>query len=527
MKAYQLAGALEVLGARIPGPVALYTAPTREPLLRTFANRGIEVLTGCSSTVFQDDLAFWSSLVHPEDRPSVRGASERLAAAGEVTLEYRIRLPDGETLWVRDHMALPEPGGGGDAVVVGFLLDVTEFRRLGEGPTETLEERIATAQRLESVGTLVDEAAHDFNNLLTAIVSSVLVLRDELSSPQAQEDLDVIQTAAGRGAALVRQLTAFVGRSRHLPGPLSPLAVVRELDPLLRRSLGRGVSLEVEGPADTWEVRADRARLEQIAFNLVRNAREIMAGRGEVRISTKNLVLEDPLRATGGDLLEAGRYVVLTVRDSGPGVPVELRDRIFDPFYTSKLDEGARTGFGLTAVRRVARSCGGGVRVGGVPGEGAVFEVFLPVEHSSRAHLDRPQGGGARILVVEDDDAVRGMLERALRRLGYAVVSASSAKEALEIFELVGPSLDLVVCDVVLPDRPGPELVEALGDRRAGLGVVYISGYGPEVLASQGERPEMAPLLRKPFAPADLQAAVTAALARLVASADGLSKDIG
>jgi two-component system cell cycle sensor histidine kinase/response regulator CckA len=530
MNADRLTGALEVLGARIPGPVALYTAPAREPLLRTFANRGIDVLTGCPSAVFRDDVAFWPSLIQAEDRPSIRKASERLSAAGEITLEYRIRLPDGETLWVRDHMALREPSGAADAVVVGLLLDVTELRRL-RGDNTALEERIIAAQRMESMGAFVGEAAHDFNNLLTAILSSVLVLRDELSSAQAQKDLDVIESAAGRGAALIRQLTAFVGRSRRLPGPLNPLAVVRELEPVLRRSLGQNTTLTVEGPADTWEVRADRARLEQVALNLVRNAREVLPGGGTVHISTRNVVPEAPLRAAGGDLLQEGRYVVLSVQDSGPGVPVDLRDRIFDPFYTNKEDEGACTGFGLTAVRRIARSYGGAVRVGGFPGAGAAFEVYLPVSDATGVLQDQPRaregGVGARILVVEDDEAVRGMLERALRQLGYAVVAASSSAEALEIFHLVGPSLDLVVCDVVLPDRPGPVLVEALCKRRPSLGVVYMSGYGPDVLASHTEHLDVAPLLRKPFAPADLQEAVTQALASPAARRGERSKDIG
>lgn len=510
----ELHDALRLLGERLPGEdIVLYTALRDAPLRRTFIGAGVETLTGYPQAVFRNDPDKWSSIVHAEDRVRMVAVLE-VFREGERTLEYRIRTAEGHERWVRDTLRVGPRGEGGD-VLIGRLSDGSELRRL-KSEASALQERLWRAQRLESVGAMAGGVAHDFNNLLTAILSSAQMLRDQVHSSESRQDLEVIEEAAGRGAALVRQVMTFASRSGQRSGTVSLSNMVRGLEDILGRAMGEDVLLAVHAPDDVWEINGDTSRLEQVLLNLAMNAREAMPDGGTVEIVVSNIELPSDLLAAAGDVLRPGKYARLTVRDTGPGIPAELLDRIFDPFFSTKAQGAGRAGFGLTAVQRVARGYGGAVRVIGADGQGTAFEVYFPVSPAAGEPLQAPPpmevaSGGVRVLVVEDDPAVLGIVERALTRAGHAVVSVGNAAEGLRVFDRVQPPFDLVVSDVILPDRSGPVLVQALRRRVPDLAVVYMSGYGQDALEGEDENQEMT-FLHKPFAPSQLLDAVREAL---------------
>ncbi len=511
----QLQAALRLIGDRVPGdPLVLYTASLAQPLSRKFVGAGVETLTGYPIQVFRNDPGKWGALIYADDRTRMLAVLETVTS-GERTLEYRIRTSEGQERWVRDTFRVGLEGEGG-AQVIGRVVDVSDTRRL-RTEAEALQERLWKSQRLESVGAMTGGVSHDFNNLLTAILSSVQMLSDQLPNQEARDDLTVIEEAAGRGAALVRQVMTFATRNDQRSGPVSVGGVVKDLEAILGRAMGEDVTVAVHAPKDLWEIEGERSRIEQVLLNLAMNAREAMPDGGLVEIVVSNIELTSELTAASGDVLQPGKYTRLTVRDTGPGIPAELLDRIFDPFFSTKAEGVGRAGFGLTAVLRIARSYSGAVRVTGGDGQGTSFEVYFPVRPvaggpvADPVAMDAPSGG-VRVLVVEDDPAVLSIVNRALTRAGHAVITAGNAAEGLRIFDLVRPTFDLVVSDVILPDRPGPMMVASLRKRSPHLAVVYMSGYGEESLGL-GDGEEIT-FLHKPFAPRQLLQAVQEALSR-------------
>jgi CheY-like chemotaxis protein len=315
---------------------------------------------------------------------------------------------------------------------------------------------------------------------------------------------------------MVRQILQFVARREHQSGPVDVNRVVADLEAILCRRLGFGVLLELKLSERVPEILSDAAQLEQVILNLAVNAREAMPEGGDVRVETALVTLGEGLPVEGTDVLAPGNYVRISVSDTGPGVPSEIRDRIFEPFFTTKGPGASAGGFGLSTVQRIVRGHGGGIVVDSVPEGGAVFHIHLPVREPTTTgvapevaavSLPRPVSG-VRLLVVEDDPAVRELMRRALGRDGHAVAAVGSAADALRAFDGARPPFDVVVIDVVLPDRSGPVLARALRRRHPGVGVVYASGYGEYGGADR----EPGVFLPKPFTPVELQTAIQRAL---------------
>jgi PAS domain S-box-containing protein len=393
-----------------------------------------------------------------------------------------------------------------DPAVQGIVLtsrDVTEKRRL--------EARLAQSERLDAIGQLAGGIAHDFNNVLLVIRGYSSVLGATLEDPEHLADVGEIANAAERATELTRQLLAFGRRQLMQPQPLEIADVVLDVESLLRRSLREDVEFEVDIDPSTPLVMADATQIEQVLMNLVVNARDAIDGPGHVRLSVGDTIVEGFTQTTS-PRLTPGRYVTVTVEDSGSGIDDAVRPHIFDPFFTTK-PEGIGTGLGLSTVHGIVAQSGGGIEVRTSPA-GSTFVVHLPVAEEPAAAapvlaLVAPAGpdGAETILLVEDEDAVRELVRRVLEDGGYAVLTASRPSEA-EALLAEHEHVDLLLTDVVMPEMSGYDLARRIEERRQGLGVLFMSGYAPQgsVDADAGE------LLKKPFTPDQLARAVRAAL---------------
>lgn len=393
-----------------------------------------------------------------------------------------------------------------DGTIAGAILiqqDITE-QRAGQEALRRSAEQLRHAQKMEAVGQLAGGIAHDFNNLLTGILSySDLVLQELRQGDPIRADIEQIRHAGERAAALTRQLLAFSRRQVLQPRVLSLNGSVAELDSMLRRLLGAGVSLETELDPGLGYVLADPNQLEQVLVNLVVNARDAMPAGGRVTIATANRLLNGTDAARGNGV-RAGAYVTLSVSDTGGGMDVPTQARIFDPFFTTK-PAGKGTGLGLSTVYGIVEQSGGHLAVESAPGQGATFTIFLPrhagpsVAGPGQADRRSLPGGTETLLLVEDEAAVRASARRLLERHGYTVIEARHGADALRIVEAGDRQFDLVVTDLVMPEMGGRELVERLRARQPSLKVLYMSGYSEQAVTVDGVMPPATGFLEKPF----------------------------
>jgi len=428
--------------------------------------------------------------------PRVREAFEAVLERGErVSFEADWTSPAGRRVLARLYGAPVRDDGGALVGVVVLMADVSAQRRL--------EEQLLQAQKLEAVGRLAGGVAHDFNNQLTVILGTAEALSTQVARELVAE-VDQISSAAKSSAALTRQLLAFSRRQILEPRILNLNAVVAELDPLLRRTLGAGVEVgTVLGPA-LWNVLADPIQLQTALLNLATNARDAMGGRGKLTIETANVQLDrDYLQGRGAS---PGQYVMLSVTDDGAGMDAEAQTHVFEPFFTTK-PVGEGTGLGLSTVHGIVSQSGGLIQVDSKPGQGTTFRIHLPraegVPMAEPAPQPRPRGGSERLLLVEDDPTVRPVLARVLRDTGYHVLEAADGQAASEL-AAQSPDFDLLISDLVMPRVGGVELAARLRATRPALRVLYVSGYADGAALRSVGRELGTALLAKPFTPADL-----------------------
>jgi PAS domain S-box-containing protein len=378
-------------------------------------------------------------------------------------------------VWSRDTVV------EGRAVRIATVSDVTE--------RVELQHELQQAQKMEAVGRLAGGIAHDFNNALTAILASAELLEDAVASdPDAAGDLADIRAAAERAASLTARLLAFGRRQVLRVEDVSLDDVLARVEPLLRRTLGEHIELRV-GAAATWSVRVDPGQMEQVVLNLAVNARDAMPGGGTLTLATKNA--SRARTSTGeGITVPAGDYVELTVQDTGVGMDAITRTRVFEPFFTTKPPpEG--TGLGLSMVHGIVRQSGGFTSVESSPGEGNPAPSEPSVEAES--------GPRPRVLVVEEEDVLRGITCRVLEGMGYEVLATANGEEALAWIARDRPPLDLLVTDLFMSHVGGRELATELGRVYPELRVLYVSGYSGEAAGQLGLLGNGTGYLRKPF----------------------------
>jgi two-component system, cell cycle sensor histidine kinase and response regulator CckA len=448
----------------------------------------------------------------PEDR-AVGGPVTELREAADTGRSERTgwrQRADGTRVWAETVITLTEPtdsdpGNSGYAVVIR---DVTARRQAEEVARET-DEKLRQAQRLEAVGRLAGGIAHDFNNLLTIILGNLdLILDHDTSADLTRGLLDDVRDAGRRAAVLTRQLLTFSRRQTVAPRRVDVNVVVTEMGSLLRRTIGDHITLVTDLRPEIGPVLADPGHLEQVILNLAVNARDAMPQGGTLAIRTSEVDLpaaELPADAEG----PPGRYVALTVADTGVGMDEATKARIFEPFFTTK-EIGKGTGLGLATVYGNVKQARGWVAVDSRPGAGATFRVFLPrAEGAADAAVvpppaqERPRGSET-VLLVEDEPALRDLTRRILESAGYTVLTCSDGKAAVEASHHFSGKIDLLVTDLVMPVVNGRQLAETLKAERRRLRVLFMSGYTDSTLAKLGGLMADEDLLDKPFVPDEL-----------------------
>jgi two-component system, cell cycle sensor histidine kinase and response regulator CckA len=442
-----------------------------------------------------DKASYPGDIVVSEDQAAVADAVRRYAigAAMSGDLQVRLRAQSEEPVL----MSLAGIRGLGDAAVLLSLKDNSEEARL--------KGQIAQAIKMQAVGQLAGGVAHDFNNILTAIIGHCdLMLMRHTPGDSDYDEIQQIKANSNRAAALTRQLLAFSRQQTLRPQVLQLPDVVSDVGNLLKRLLGENIRLEVSHGRNLGAVRADPGQLEQVIVNLVVNARDAMVEGGTVSIRTFGFQAAQ-VREMKNDFMPIGDYTGLSVSDTGIGIPKELLSKIFEPFYTTK-EVGKGTGLGLSTVYGIVKQSGGFIFADSTVGKGTTFTIYLPVYAAEAEENARPvvrkkgtteTWGTGTILLVEDEDMVRSVAERALVRQGYTVITANDGEQGLARLAQAG-KIDLLISDVVMPGMDGPAMVRAARANNPSLPVLFMSGYAEEQLRKSIDIDNVA-FLPKPF----------------------------
>jgi two-component system, cell cycle sensor histidine kinase and response regulator CckA len=393
-----------------------------------------------------------------------------------------------------------------DRHVLGIASEITE-RRTAEDALRLSEDQFRQSQKMEAIGQLAGGVAHDFNNLLTAILGYTALLLDTARDrPELIEDLEEIKRAGERAGALIRQLLTFSRKQVLRPTILDLNDVVTELEKMLVRLIGEDVRLETITAAELCHIRADPSQIDQVLMNLAVNARDAMPRGGVLRIETMNDVMPASPRQPAAP---RARCVLLRVSDSGAGIAPEIRDRIFDPFFTTK-GPGKGTGLGLSTVYGIVMHSGGTINVESEPNRGTSFSIRFPAVDvpvdtlTTAAGSTLPHAGTETILLVEDEAAVRHLVQRVLSRRGYEVLEARDVAHAAEIAATFPGHIHMLLSDIVMPGLSGPDLAQRIIAGRPGIRVMYISGFASKLNTERGSLSSSVTILHKPFTPESL-----------------------
>ena len=482
----------------------------------------------------------WSTAVHPADIPStIRAWRRAVAGKSMFVAEHRVRGKDGawrnfairglpisdETgriiEWVGVHTDITHQRAAEAALreqAASLLLEVhqrqhaeEQLRKFNEelearvaaeiAERRRTEAKLAQAQKMETIGKLTGGVAHDFNNLLQIVSGNLqLLAKDVAGRPRAEQRVANALAGVARGAKLSSQLLAFSRRQPLEPKVVNISRVVRGMDELFRRALGEGIQVETIVAGGLWNSFVDPAQIENALLNLVINARDAMDGTGQLTIELGNASLDD-IYAEENDI-EAGQYVMLAVTDTGSGIPPEIIDKVFDPFFSTKGERGS--GLGLSMVYGFTKQSGGHVKIYSEPGEGTTIRLYLPRAHQVedvevKATEIPATGGSETILVVEDDPEVRATVVELLTDLGYSVLKAVDAASALNVIES-GVASDLLFSDVVMPGTlKSPELARKARERQPNIAVLFTSGYTENAIVHGGKLDPGVELLSKPY----------------------------
>jgi two-component system, cell cycle sensor histidine kinase and response regulator CckA len=394
--------------------------------------------------------------------------------------------------------------------LIGLGRDITEYKRI--------EAQLLHSQKMESVGRLAGGIAHDFNNLLTALTGYADLALDALPPTElARADLIEIRKVSTRAAGLTRQLLAFASKQAIEPRVLNLNDLLLEIDQLLRPLISEDIERVMRLSPDLWGIQADPMQIEQVVVNLAINARDAMPNGGKLVIETANIAL-DYAYTRGQPGVTIGDYVLLAISDTGTGIDPAVQAHLFEPFFTTKA-HGRGTGLGLAISYGIIGQHGGHIRFQSKTGHGTTFNIYLP---RAQATADSPaptatapevSAGTETILLVEDEPAVRALAARVLRAHGYQVLEAADGVEALRVAnEFVGPTIHLLLTDVVMPQMGGRALAERLGAVLPGIKTLFISGYTGGAITHPSEVEPRIDLLQKPFSPTALAQKVRAVL---------------
>ena len=473
----------------------------------------------------------WLDLIHPEDRERVERAWLDAVADGHAfDVEFRLRGRDGTWRWFSGQASPVRADDGAVRRWYAAATDIDEIVEARRGLEERVAERtrelqasleeqaraeasLAQAQRLETVGRLTGGVAHDFNNLLTVVIGSLdMILKAPENTVRVRRFGEAALAAGRRGERLTRQLLAFARRQELKLEAADAGELIAQFEPLIRRAVNEAVDVQIDCAPDAGVARLDPAQFEAAVLNLVVNASDAAAPGDWIRVATERVNLAEGEVAGAA----AGDHVRVSVADGGAGMSPEILARVFDPFFTTK-EIGKGTGLGLAQVYGFVTQSGGAVAIDSALGKGTTVSLYLPaVDERPQAQpcAPRPAGAdvarGARVLLVEDDEAVRTISEHLLADLGCVVLSASDGRSALDRLE-TGEPVDVVISDIVMPGGvSGVDLAQAASVLRPDLKVILVTGYAGSQLVTASELKW--PVLRKPFLAEELAEALSAAL---------------
>ncbi len=482
----------DMISRHKPDGIYLYVSPACRRLL----GYAPEELLGRSAYAF----------FHPDDVPYIADShSEQVAAQRDNIVTYRIRHRDGHYLWFETQSWTISDQQGQVIEIQCSSRDITRRKEL--------EEQLAQAQKLESVGRLAGGVAHDFNNLLVVIIGATELIEPLVDAQHPMlQDLHQIRDAAERASDLTRRLLAFARRqSHHQPQVIDVNRLVQEMSGLLKRLIGEACHIQLELAAQPSLIRADRSQIEQVLVNLIVNARDAMPQGGLIRVSTGNEHLDsEAIRLSHGQL-QPGPYVCLQVHDNGQGMNADVLARAFEPFFTTR-DPGQGTGLGLAMCYGIIQQHQGSISLSSQPGQGTTVQILLPL--ALQRNMVMPAGvalpqrlhGSECIAIAEGSEEVRCMMTRILQAYGYTIQAASSGQELLSLLEKQPDfQTQVLLADLILPGMHGQELARELRRRYPLLKVLYISGY---LELTEAEFDSNERILYKPFTPRVLLQAV-------------------
>jgi PAS domain S-box-containing protein len=449
----------------------------------TYLSPSFERVWGRPCGALLENRAVWVESLHRDDRDHVLSDYQRIGssaadAPAELEVTYRIVRPDGTTRWIRDKAFCVRDASGAVSRVIGVAEDITEQKEI--------EKQFLRAQRLEAIGTLASGVAHDMNNILAPMLVVPALIKERLRDPADRQLLGIVEQSAQRGAGIVRQLLTFSRGADGERGPVQIAHLTKEMLHIVRETFPREIAVTGHIPADLPSVHCDPTQIHQVLMNLCVNARDAMPHGGELTLSARETSLDAP-GCRVHQSARPGLYVVLTVDDTGHGIPPEIIDRIFDPFFTTK-EVGKGTGLGLSTVLGIVNGHGGFVLVDSKVGEGTCFSIYLPASgealDAARKGTSTPfvRGAGEMVLVVDDEEAVRDSTRLLLQKQGYRVATAVDGRAALAALT---PEVRLVLTDMMMPNMNGFGLVRALRAVAPSVRIVATTGLDHVV---EGER---------------------------------------
>jgi two-component system, cell cycle sensor histidine kinase and response regulator CckA len=465
-----------------------------------YVSPAYERIWGLSCESLYSNAQDWIEAIHPDDRERIQSNFFTQSLLGNYDEEYRILRPDGSLRWIRDRSFPIQDRGGVPYRAVGFAEDITNRK--------STEAMLRRTERLESLGTLASGIAHDLNNVLTPIIgiTQLLPIKIKNLDESTQRLLQILDQSAHRGADLVKQILSFASGGESKPSSTQVNHLLLEIQKIIQQAFPKNIELSLDLPADLSPISADETLLHQVFMNLCVNARDAMPNGGRLSIAAKNLVIDENYAQMHLDA-RAGFYVVVTVADTGTGIPPGILDNIFDPFFTTKAI-GKGTGLGLSTAIGIIKSHQGFINVSSELGAGTRFEVYFPATETRNeaAAIDSAPalGQGELILVVDDEVAVQEITKTTLEIHGYSVITANDGIEAIAIYAEQKQNISVVLIDMMMPRLDSATAIRTIQKLNPQAQIIAMSGLVTQESVNQTLNEGVQAFLAKPFTATEL-----------------------
>src|ERR1051325_3522264 len=458
-----------------------------------FWNKGAEHLYGWTSEEAVGKNA--EALIYKHHSVQFDAARQAVIANGEWKGEVHQTHRDGSEIIVESRWTLVRDESGTPTSILVINTDITEKKRM--------EAQFLRAQRMESIGTLAGGIAHDLNNVLSPILMAIDMLKLKANDETSKKWFEVLRANAERGGNMVRQVLSFARGVEGERVALQPKHLIKEIVKILRETLPKSIEINFKIPDDLWIISADATQMHQVLMNLCVNARDAMPEGGSISVRAENAFVDENYARMHIEA-KTGRYVTITVSDTGPGMSSEIQARIFEPFFTTKeMTKG--TGLGLSSALSIVKSHGGFINVYSELHRGSQFSVYLPALDTAEAtesgtlQTDLPLGKGELVLVVDDEESIREITRGTLETFGYKVLTANDGTEALALYADNKNEIAVVLTDMVMPFMDGPETIRELHNMNPQVRIIAASGLGTAQRAGDGALEGVSVFLTKPY----------------------------